>query len=163
MIQHLLKKSKLVLVFLIVLACKEQKTEIIKEYYFQSVKVNDKLEKEIFSYKEDLKRMQAAESNNLSLFFVKRNDSIFIEIGDYKPNLKMINMLGVEVMKKDTIYLFTDKNFKESNNFYKNQFGEKIKIITSSKPTFNHYDPHYRCLYIEGNNIKIQSYNNKCR
>ncbi|SHM73487.1 hypothetical protein SAMN05444360_116123 [Chryseobacterium carnipullorum] len=76
------------------------------EYSYPSIIINNTLKKEISSYKEDLRRMQAEESNNICLFFSKRNDSIFIEIGDYKPNLRVLHMKGVEMIKKDTVYLF---------------------------------------------------------
>lgn len=163
MIRHLLEESKLILVFLILFSCKEQKRENSKEYSFQNVIISDQLKKEIFSYKEDLRRIQSTESNNISLSFINRNDSVFIEMGDYKPNLEMTNMIGVEVMKKDTVYLFGNKNFIGMNHFYENKYSEKIKIISNAKLTFDHYDPHYRCLYFDGKFIKVCSYNNKCK
>ncbi|WP_073335340.1 hypothetical protein [Chryseobacterium carnipullorum] len=106
MIQHLLEESKLLFVFLVLFSCKEKKKENIMEYSYPSIIINNTLKKEISSYKEDLRRMQAEESNNICLFFSKRNDSIFIEIGDYKPNLRVLHMKGVEMIKKDTVYLF---------------------------------------------------------
>lgn len=163
MIQHLLEESKVLLVFLVLFSCKEKKEENITEYSYPSIIINNILKKEILSYKEDLRRMQAEESNSICLFFSKRNDSTFIEIGDYKPNFKMIHMKGVEILKKDTIYLLVENEHIDVNNFYKNKSAEKVKIIYKFKPSFDHYDPHYRCLYSNNKNITVLSYNNKCR
>ncbi|WP_126653689.1 hypothetical protein [Chryseobacterium aureum] len=162
MIRHLLEGSKALLLFLILFSCTEKKTEKITEYFYPDIVINEQLKKEIFSYKEDLKRMQATQSNNICLFFTKKKDSIFIEIGDYKPNLKMINVKGIEVIKNDTVYLFSDKDFVELGNFYKNKSNKKIKIFRNSKPNFDRHDPHFRCLYFDGKTIRINSYNNQC-
>lgn len=162
MIRHLLEGNKLIFLFLALFSCTEKKTEKITEYFYPNIVIDERLKKEIFSYKDDLKRMQATESNNLCLFFTKKNDSILIEVGDYEPNLEMINVKGIEIIKNDTVYLFSDKSFIELNNFYKNKSGKKIKILRNSKPNFDHYDPHFRCLYFDGKNIKVNSYNNQC-
>lgn len=163
MIQHLLEESKLLLVFLLLFSCKEKNEENSREYSYPSIMINNDLKKEVLSYKEDLKRMQAEESNSICLFFSKRNDSTFIEIGDYKPNFEMVNMKGVDIVKKDTLYLFVEDKQININNFYKDKPGEKVKIIYKKKLSFDHYDPHYRCLYSDNTNITILSYNNKCR
>lgn len=163
MIQHLLEESKLLFVFLVLFSCKEKKKENIMEYSYPSIIINNTLKKEISSYKEDLRRMQAEESNNICLFFSKRNDSIFIEIGDYKPNLRVLHMKGVEMIKKDTVYLFVDDEHMNINNFYNNKSAERVKIIHTLKPSFDYYDPHFRCLYSDKKNINILSYNNKCK
>ncbi|MCD9618028.1 hypothetical protein [Chryseobacterium gleum] len=162
MIRHLLEGNKLIFLFLTLFSCIEKKTEKITEYFYPSIVISEQLKKEIFSYKDDLKRMQATQSNNLCVFFTKKNDSIFIEIGDYEPNLKMINVKGVEIIKNDTVYLYSDKSFIELNYFYKNKNGKIIKILRNSKPNFDRHDPHFRCLYFDGKNIKINSYNNQC-
>lgn len=164
MIRHLLEENKIIiLVLLAFFSCKKQTTESIKEYSYPRIIVNDNLKKEIFSYKEGLRRLQASESNNLSLCFIRRNDSVFIEIGDYKPNFKMLNIKGVEIIKKDTVYLFSGNNSTDIERFYKNQSDEKIVIIDNTEPTFDHYDPHFRCLYIDNENFKILSYGGRCR
>ena len=71
MIQHLLEESKVLLVFLVLFSCKEKKEENITEYSYPSIIINNILKKEILSYKEDLRRMQAEESNSICFFFQK--------------------------------------------------------------------------------------------
>lgn len=164
MIRHLLEENKIiVLVLLAFFSCKKQETESVREYSYPRVIINDNLKREIFSYKEDLNKIQATESSNLSLCFVRRNDSVFVEIGDYKPNLKMLNIKGVEIIKKDTVYLFSENNSTDIERFYKNQSDEKVNIRDNIEPTLDHYDPHFRCLYVDNESFKILSYNNKCR
>ncbi|PWN59465.1 hypothetical protein [Chryseobacterium viscerum] len=162
MIQTLLEKSRLILVLLTLFSCKERKTDNSKEYLYQKVVINDQLKKEISSYKEDLRRMDASESNNLSIFFTRKNDSILIEMGDYRPNFKMVHMKGVEIIKKDTIYLLSEDKSMDMKSFYTGS-AEKTQIIDVPKLNFSHYDPHYRCLYFDGKELKVLSYNGKCR
>lgn len=164
MIRHLLEGSKFSMIFLIVfISCKKSSKENVQKHSYPRVVISNKLKKEIFSYKEDLHRMQANESHNLSLYFIKRNDSVFIEIGDYKPNFKMLNIKGVEVIKEDTIYLCSESNLTIIDGFYKNNLNEKITVIDDQKLKFNHHDPHYRCLYVDNKILEILLYNNKCR
>ncbi|NIF06146.1 hypothetical protein F3J23_11910 [Chryseobacterium sp. Tr-659] len=162
MIRPLLEGSKFILLLLVLFSCKKQKTENAKEYLYQKVVINDQLKKEITSYKEDLRKMDASESNNLSLFFLKKKDSIFIEMGDFEPNFKMVNIKGVEIIKNDTIYLLSEDKSMDLQHFYHGSV-EKVKIIDSSKPSFSYSDPHYRCFYFDGKEVKILSYNSKCR
>lgn len=164
MIQHLLEKNKIIILLLLAFfSCKEKNAKSVREYSYPKVIINDNLKKEIFSYKEDLNKIQATESSNLSLYFIRRKDSIFVEMGDYKPNFKILNIKGIEIIKKDTVYLFSENNSTDIERFYRNQSNEKINIVDNTKPAFDHYDPHYRCLYVNNESFKILSYNNKCR
>jgi len=165
MIRHLLEENKIIiLVLLAFFSCKKQKTKIAREYSYPKIVINDNLKREIFSYKEDLSKIQATESSNLSLCLFKRNDSVFVEMGDYKPNFKMLNIKGVEIIEKDTVYVFSENDSTDIERLYKNKDDEKINILDDMKPSFDHHDPHFRCLYVENNKtFKIFSYNNKCR
>ena len=158
MIRHLLEGSKALLLFLILFSCKEIKKENIKEYSYPRISIKENLKREIDSYKKGLNRLQASKSNNLSIYFNKKNDTTFIEIGDYKPNLKILNIKGVEIMKKDTIYLFSENDSISIEKFCENQFNEKINIIDNLEPSLNHFDPHFRCLYIDNENLKVLFY-----
>ncbi len=109
-----------------------------------------------------MNRLQASKSNNISIYFNKKNDTTFIEIGDYKPNLKILNIKGVEIMKKDTIYLFIENNSISIEKFFENQSNDKINIIDNLEPSLNHFDPHFRCLYIDNENLKVSFYG-KCK
>ncbi|RLJ31825.1 hypothetical protein CLU97_1264 [Chryseobacterium sp. 7] len=158
MIRHLLEGSKALLLFLILFSCQENKREKIKEYSYPRILIKENLKREIYSYKQELNRLQASKSNNLSIYFSKKNDTTFVEIGDYKPNLKILNIKGVEIMKKDTIYLFSGNDSISVEQFYENQFNDKINIIDNLEPSLNHFDPHFKCLYIDNENLKVLFY-----
>ncbi|RXM38168.1 hypothetical protein BOQ62_19120 [Chryseobacterium sp. CH21] len=70
----------------------------------------------------------------------------------------MLNIKGVEIMKNDTIYLFSANDSISIEQFCENQSNARIKIIDNLEPSFNHFDPHFRCLYIDNKNLKILFY-----
>jgi hypothetical protein len=158
MIRHLLEGSKASLLLLILFSCKENRKENIKEYSYPRISIKEDLKREIYSYKQGLIRLQASKSNNLSIYFNKKNDTTFIEIGDYKPNLEILNIKGVEIMKKDTVYLFSTNDSISIEPFCENQFNDKINIIDNLEPSLNHFDPHFRCLYVDNGNLKVLFY-----
>lgn len=163
MIRHLLEGSKFILMFFILFSCKENKKENNTKYSYPQIIIKQNLKKEILSYRAGLTKFHASKNNSLSICFNKKNDTTFIEMGDYKPNFKMLNIRGVEIIKEDTIYLFSENNQTGIEEFFENKSNEKIDIIDNLKLPLNHYDPHYRCFYLNNDSLKVLFFGGRCR
>lgn len=163
MIQHLLEKSKITLfLFTIFLSCNDKKDNIRTDTYVR-LTISDSLKKQISFYKDDLTRMQATESNNISINIMEKKDSLLIEMGDYQPDLQTVDVNGIDIIKKDTIYIYGNKELANIKGLYEGVRNEKIDIVQNLTPNFSYNDPHYRCLCFYKGNFSVLSYNNKCR
>lgn len=161
--QLFVKYRGIALLFFIgfMLSCSKVSEVKTKEYNFPYISINKNLKKEILSFKEDLKNLQATKVSEISIFFFNKNDTLFIDIGNYRPNFQNVNIKGVEVINGSTVFLFNESNI-ELEDFYTINPGRNITIKDSLEPFYSYFDPYHRYYYMENGQVKLHSYN-KCR
>lgn len=161
MMQILLKRGNnivLLLILILFFSCEKGNSIEDKEYYYPKMIIDSCLREEVLLFRDYLDKVEATNKRVISICVFQKKDSVFIELGDYQPNFKMIDIIGVELINNDTVYLYNKDEKINVSRFYKVQSEEKIRIIDDSERVFEFYDPNYRCFYVDKCKTKKNSY-----
>ncbi|PIE50881.1 MAG: hypothetical protein CSA38_00935 [Flavobacteriales bacterium] len=157
MTSTLSKRIKLLILLTIIFSCKKDKVFTPQKYTIQSCDVNGNVKKSIYEVKKMMSlRGDYRNEHNFTVIFHKKRDTVFMEIGVYKPKFDMRYIRGVYIEDNDTIYL-AHKNIKNTSLYFK---PSKNKIIVKEeKFKFEYFDPFSECFFLDKkNNFQFKNY-----